>query len=203
MPAPRPGRQLLAAVRAMAVGTVVLGLAYPLLMTGVAQVLAPGRADGSLVQDASGTVVGSSLIGQAFVSADGDPLAQYFQSRPSASGYDGAASGGSNLGPNSDELLALVAERRAAVAELEGVDPEDVPADAVTASASGLDPDISPAYAALQVDRVAASRGVDPDVVRGLVEEFTSGRDLGIVGAPHVRVLALNLALDREAGGAG
>lgn len=202
MPAPRTGRQLLAAVRAMAVGTLVLGLAYPLLMTGVAQVVTPGRADGSLVTGADGTVVGSALIGQAFVAADGEPLAQYFQSRPSASGYDGAASGGSNLGPNSDELLALVAGRRAAVAELEGVDPGDVPADAVTASASGLDPDISVEYAALQVDRVAAVRGVDPDVVRRLVAESTSGRDLGVVGAPHVRVLELNLALDRELGAA-
>ena len=200
MPAPRTGRQLLAAVRAMAVGTVVLGLAYPLLMTGVAQVVAPGRADGSLVSDADGAVVGSALIGQAYVSEDGEPLPQYFQSRPSASGYDGAASGGSNLGPNSAELLALVAERRAAVAEREGVDPGDVPPDAVTASASGLDPDISPASAALQVDRVAASRDVDPDVVRRLVSEATSGRDLGVVGAPHVRVLELNLALDRELG---
>lgn len=203
MPAPRTGRQLLAAVRAMAVGTLVLGLAYPLLMTGVAQVLVPGRADGSLVTGADGTVVGSALIGQAFVSADGEPLSQYFQSRPSASGYDGAASGGSNLGPNSDELLALVAERRAAVAELEDVDPGDVPPDAVTASASGLDPDISPAYAGLQVDRVATARGVDPDVVRRLVAASTSGRDLGVVGAPHVRVLELNLALDRELGAAG
>ncbi|MBJ7454053.1 MAG: potassium-transporting ATPase subunit KdpC [Blastococcus sp.] len=200
MPAPRTGRQLLAAVRAMAVGTLVLGLAYPLLMTGVAQVVVPGRADGSLVTGADGAVVGSALIGQAFVSADGEPLAQYFQSRPSASGYDGAASGGSNLGPNSDELLALVAERRAAVAQLEGVDLDDVPPDAVTASASGLDPDISPEYAALQVDRVAASRSVDPEAVRRLVAGSTSGRDLGVVGAPHVRVLELNLALDRELG---
>lgn len=203
MPAPRSGRQLVAAVRAMAVATVVLGLAYPLLMTGFAQVVVPGRADGSSVADADGTVVGSSLIGQAFVSEDGEPLVQYFQSRPSASGYDGAASGGSNLGPNSGELVALVEERRSAVAELEGVDPEQVPADAVTASASGLDPDISEAYAAIQVERVAAARGVDPDAVRSLVAGSTSGRDLGVIGAPHVRVLVLNLALDREFGRTG
>jgi potassium-transporting ATPase KdpC subunit len=200
MPAPRPGRQLLAAVRAMAVATLVLGLAYPLLMTGLAQVVAPGRADGSLVRTEDGAVVGSALIGQAFVSDDGEPLVRYFQSRPSASGYDGAASGGSNLGPNSDELVALVEERRAAVAELEGVDPADVPTDAVTASASGLDPDISEEYAALQVDRVARARGADPDAVRELVAAATTGRDLGVVGAPHVRVLELNLALDRELG---
>jgi K+-transporting ATPase ATPase C chain len=200
MPAPRSGRQLLAAVRAMAVATVVLGLGYPLLMTGVAQVIAPDRADGSFVRDADGTVVGSSLIGQGFVSDAGDPLPQYFQSRPSASGYDGAASGGSNLGPNSAELADLVAERRAAVAALEDVDVTEVPADAVTASASGLDPDISEEYAAIQVDRVAEERGVAPGAVRGLVAEFSAGRDLGVIGAPHVRVLELNLALDRAFG---
>ncbi len=200
MSAPRSGRQLLAAVRAMAVATVVLGLAYPLAMTGIAQVVAPDRADGSFVSDGDGTVVGSSLIGQAFLSESGEPLPQYFQSRPSASGYDGAASGGSNLGPNSAELVDLVAERRAAVAELEGVDVADVPADAVTASASGLDPDISEAYAAIQVDRVAGARGVAPDAVRELVATHSSGRDLGVVGAPHVRVLELNLALDQEFG---
>lgn len=200
MPAPRSGHQLLAAVRAMAVATAVLGLAYPLAMTGIAQVIAPDRADGSFVTGADGTVVGSSLIGQAFLSEAGEPLPQYFQSRPSASGYDGAASGGSNLGPNSAELVDLVTERRAAVAELEGVDVADVPADAVTASASGLDPDISEEYAAIQVDRVAGARGVTPDAVRELVAEFSAGRDLGIVGAPHVRVLELNLALDQVFG---
>lgn len=197
-----PGRQLVAALRLLAVATVVLGLLYPLSMTGLSQLIAPGRADGSLVR-VDGEVVGSALIGQAFADADGDPLPQYFQSRPSASGYDGAASGGSNLGPGSPDLLALVAERRAAVAELEGVDPEEVPADAVTASASGLDPDISPAYAAIQVERVAAARGVEAEVVRSLVAEATSGRDLGLIGAPYVRVLALNLALDAELDRAG
>ena len=199
MPALRSGRQLLAATRLLLVATVVLGIGYPLAVTGLAQLVAPGRADGSLVR-VDGEVVGSSLIGQAATDAAGDPLPQYFQSRPSASGYDGAASGGSNLGPNSPELADLVAERRAAVAALEGVDPADVPPDAVTASASGLDPDISPDYAAIQVDRVAEARGVDPAAVRDLVAAATSGRDLGFVGAPHVRVLELNLALDREFG---
>lgn len=197
MPAPRPGRQLVAAVRFLALATVVLGLLYPLAMTGLAQLVAPGRADGSLVR-VDGEVVGSALVGQAFTDAEGDPLPEYFQSRPSASGYDGAASGGTNLGPNSAELVELVEQRRAAVAELEGVGVDDVPADAVTASASGLDPDISPGYAAIQVDRVAAARGVPADAVRELVAEHSSGRDLGVVGAPHVRVLELNLALDRE-----
>jgi K+-transporting ATPase ATPase C chain len=191
------GRQLWAAVRALLLATVVLGLAYPLLITGIAQVVAPGRADGSLVE-VDGQVVGSSLLGQSFTDADGDPLPEYFQSRPSASDYDPLASGGSNLGPNSEELATLIEERRMAVAELEGVDPADVPADAVTASASGLDMGISPRYAALQVDRVATERGVAPERVAAMVAEATVGRDLGFIGAPYVNVLRLNLALDRE-----
>ncbi len=198
-PVLRSGRQLWAATRALLVLTVLLGIAYPLAVTGVAQVIAPGRADGSLVE-VDGTVVGSSLIGQAFTDADGDPLPQYFQSRPSAGSHDGLASGGSNLGPNSPELAAAVEERRAAVAELEGVDPAEVPPDAVTASASGLDPHVSLAYAALQVDRVAAARGLPAGEVRALVQQATSGRDLGVIGEPHVDVLALNLALDRATG---
>jgi len=199
MSALRSGRQLGAAVRALLVATVVLGLVYPLAVTLFAQLVVPSRADGSLVS-VDGAVVGSSLIGQAFVSADGDPLPEYFQSRPSASSYDGAASGGSNLGPNSAELVAAVEQRRAAVAAFEGVPESDVPADAVTASASGLDPGISPAYAALQVARVADARGADDADVAALVAEATHGRDLGFIGAPYVAVLELNLALDRELG---
>ena len=195
----RSGRQLQAAARAMLVFTVLLGIGYPLAITGVAQVIAPGRADGSHVEVDS-EVVGSSLIGQAFTTEDGDPLPQYFQSRPSAGGYDGAASGGSNLGPNSEELAAQIEERRAAVAELEGVDPTTVPADAVTASASGLDNGISPEYAALQVPRVADERGASSEEVAALVAEATVGRDLGFIGEPYVNVLELNLALDREQG---
>lgn len=193
-------RQLLAGLRAMLVATVVLGLAYPLLMTGIAQVIAPARADGSLVSTADGTVVGSALIGQGFVDDAGDPLPQYFQSRPSAGDWDGAASGGSNLGPNSDELVQAVQERRAQVAAFNGVPESEVPADAVTASASGLDPDISPAYAAIQVDRVAAERGVPADEVAALVDAATSGRDAGFIGAAHVDVLQLNLSLDERLG---
>lgn len=193
-------RQLLAGLRAMLVATVVLGLAYPLLMTGIAQVIAPARADGSLVSTADGTVVGSALIGQGFVDDAGDPLPQYFQSRPSAGDWDGAASGGSNLGPNSNELVQAVQERRAQVAAFNGVPESEVPADAVTASASGLDPDISPAYAAIQVDRVAAERGVPVDEVAALVDAATSGRDAGFIGAPHVDVLQLNLSLDERLG---
>lgn len=195
-------RQLGAAVRAVLVCTVLLGLGYPLLVTGIAQVMAPSKADGSIVE-VDGTVVGSSLIGQSFTGDDGEPLARYFQSRPSAGAHDGAASGGSNLGPDSEELLGLVAERRDAVAALEGVDPADVPADAVTASASGLDMGISPEYADLQVARVARERGVPADEVAALVGAATVGRDLGFLGAPYVNVLELNLALDRAWGAGG
>jgi K+-transporting ATPase ATPase C chain len=194
------GRQVWAAVRAMLVATVALGLVYPLVVTGLAQVLAPGRADGSLVRN-GGTVVGSSLIGQAFTDSSGRPLPRYFQSRPSASRYDGAASGGSNLGPDSPDLAKLIEGRRTQVAAFNGVAPTDVPADAVTASASGLDPDISPAYAALQVDRVARERGVPTGEVTRLVRAATIGRDLGFIGAPHVNVMALNRSLDRLPGG--
>jgi potassium-transporting ATPase KdpC subunit len=191
------GRQTWAALRALLLATVVLGLLYPLLVTGIAQLVAPGRADGSLVT-ADGRVVGSSLIGQGFIDANGNPLPQYFQSRASASDYDGRASGGSNLGPNSTDLADLVEQRRADVAAFNGVPESAVPPDAVTASASGLDPDISPAYAAIQVNRVARARGVSTQDVRRLVDQYTSGRNLGFIGAPHVNVLELNLALDQQ-----
>ncbi|SDN47635.1 K+-transporting ATPase ATPase C chain [Klenkia soli] len=193
-------RQLLASVRALLLATVVLGLAYPLLVTGVAQVAVPGRADGSLVSTADGTVVGSSLIGQGFVDSSGDPLPEYFQSRPSAGDWDGLASGGSNLGPSSPELAEAVASRRSAVAAFNGVPESDVPDDAVTTSASGLDPGISPAYAAIQVSRVATARGLSAADVQPLVEQATHGRDLGFIGAPYVDVLELNLALDAALG---
>ncbi|MCW2704829.1 MAG: kdpC [Blastococcus sp.] len=191
------GRQLVAGVRAMLVATLVLGLLYPLLIIGVAQVIAPGRADGSLVHT-GGQVVGSSLIGQGFVDSAGTPLSQYFQSRPSAANYDGKASGGSNLGPNSPDLAQQIEQRRAAIAAFNGVPPADVPADAVTASASGLDPGISPAYAAIQVGRVAAERGVPAATVTALLQQATVGRDLGFIGAPYVNVLQLNQSLDQH-----
>jgi K+-transporting ATPase ATPase C chain len=192
---------LLVSLRAMLVLTVILGIAYPLLVTGLGRLL-PARADGSMVTGADGTVVGSSLIGQSFTGADGAPLPEYFQSRPSAAGdgYDAAASSGSNLGPENPDLVAAVAERRAAVAELEGADPAEVPVDALTTSGSGLDPHISPAYAELQVPRVAAERGLPEDEVRGLVDAATTGPDLGVLGQAGVNVLELNLALDRLAG---
>lgn len=186
------------AARALAVFTVLLGLGYTLLITGIGQVALPWQANGSLVKDASGDVVGSALIGQSFTDADGVALPGYFQSRPSAAGdgYDGAASSGSNLGPENPDLVAAIGERKAAIAAREGVDAAAVPADAVTASASGLDPHISPAYALLQVPRVARERGLDEARVRALVEAQTQQRDLGYLGEPRVNVLQLNLALD-------
>jgi K+-transporting ATPase ATPase C chain len=283
--------QHLAALRAVLVLTVLLGIAYPLVMVGVARI--PGlshRADGSLVSR-DGRTVGSSIIGQSFTDKDGNPLRQYFQSRPSAAGtagYDPTATSASNLGPESvvdtlpdpaikddtgkQSLLTQVCGRSRAIGELDGVDGrrpyctpggvgavlavfhrdgitgpvtrvvslneacpakpfldtyqgvtvecakfgEDysrgivtpvrgdatarpaVPADAVTASGSGLDPDISPAYARLQVPRVARTRGVDPAAVRRLVDAHTTGRALGFLGEPVVNVLALNLDLDER-----
>ncbi|MGW9114332.1 potassium-transporting ATPase subunit KdpC [Microbacterium sp. NPDC055683] len=193
-------RTLWVAVRTLALATAALGVGYTLLVTGLGQLLLPAQANGSLVTGADGEVVGSALLGQSFTDADGEPLAEYFQPRPSASGYDPAASGGSNLGPENPDLVAAIAERRAEVAALEGVAASAVPADAVTASASGLDPHISPAYAAIQVDRVAAARGLSPEVVADLVAAYTSGRVLGYLGEPTVDVLALNLALDEREG---
>lgn len=269
--------QHLAALRALLVLTVVLGLAYPLLMVGIGRIPGlSGRADGSLVSH-NGTTVGSRLIGQSFTDADGHPLKQYFQSRPSAAGdgYDPTSTSASNLGPENvvdqpgkPSLLTQVCTRSKAIGQLEGVDGgrpyctpggvgavlavfhrdgatgpvtrvvslnetggtflatydgvqvepatpgEDyskgvvtpirgdapahpvVPADAVTASGSGLDPHISVAYARLQADRVAAARGMPPAGVRQLIDRYTTGRVLGFVGEPGVNVLQLNLALD-------
>jgi len=285
---PRWIAQHLAALRALLVLTVLTGLAYPLLVTGVAQL--PGlrdKANGSLVESADGTVVGSRLVGQLFTDSEGNPVPKYFQSRPSAAGdgYDPTSTAASNLGPESIEdtlatnpdgasqsLLTQVCARSLAVGELEGVDGsrpfctpdgvgavlrvyyrdgltgpvtravsvnqacpaapfvgsyhgvtvecakpgEDysggvltpirgsasddpaVPADAVTASGSGLDPHISLAYARLQAPRIARERGADPAAIERLIDGHTTGRALGFMGGPAVNVLELNLALDRE-----
>lgn len=192
-------RQFGAALRTVLVLTLVLGLAYPLAVTLLAQTLMPDRADGSLLRAPDGTVVGSALIGQSFTGADGRPLPEWFQSRPSAAGdgHDAGASGGSNLGPENPELVAAVEERREEVAAFEGVDPDRVPADALSASASGLDPHISPGYALLQVPRVARERGLPEGELRALVGRSIEGRDLGFLGEERVNVLELNIALDR------
>ena len=192
-------RQHLAALRALLVLTVILGVGYPLAITALAQVV-PGRADGQLVTR-DDVVVGSRLIGQLFTDADGNALPQYFQSRPSAAGdgYDPTASSASNLGPENEDLVAAITERRAAIVALEGVDPSQVPPDALTASGSGLDPHISPAYAMLQLQRVARERGLVVADVQRLVQENESGRDAGFIGAAKVNVLQLNLALDELA----
>ena len=182
---------------ALVVFTVLLGLAYPLLLFGVGRAAFGAAADGSLVEGADGRVVGSRLIGQAF---DGR---EYFWGRPSAAGdgYDAGASGASNLGPTSQTLAATVRQRIAALlAASPGATAAGIPAELVTASGSGLDPDISPAAASFQVERVAAARGLDPAQVRDLVREHTQGRALGFLGEPRVNVLELNVALDTVAG---
>lgn len=181
-------RQLLAGLRMLLVMTVVVGGVFPLVIWGVGQVAFSAQANGSQIEQ-GGRVVGSELLAQRF---DG---AQWFHPRPSAGEYDTLASGGSNLGPNSEELVALVAKRRAKVAAEDGVDPAAVPADAVTASFSGLDPHISPAYARQQVERVARARGLAPERVRALVGAHTEGRQLGYLGEERANVVKLNVAL--------
>ncbi|MBC7374952.1 MAG: potassium-transporting ATPase subunit C [Frankiales bacterium] len=229
--------QLLAALRTLLVLTVLLGLLYPLAVTGIAQVAFRDNANGSLLK-VEGRTVGSELIGQAFVGADGKPLPQWFQSRASNAGhgYDPTATAASNLGPEDvtdtpddpatqkddshTSLLTLICTRSKQVGGDNGVDggrpycgPDGlgtagrrgtgnadraaVPPDAVTSSSSGLDPHISPAYARLQVQRVARARGLPVEQVRALVEAQVQGRTLGFLGAPRVNVLRLNLALAR------
>lgn len=172
--------------------TLVLGAAYPLAVTGVAHAAFPDQANGSLIRDRDGTVRGSALIGQAFAET------RYLHPRPSAAGdgYDASASSGSNLGPLNPDLKTAVAERAAAIRTEDGAGA--IPADAVTASGSGLDPDISPAYARLQAQRVATARGVSVDQVQRIIDRHVEQPLLGFIGQSRVNVLMTNRALDAE-----
>jgi K+-transporting ATPase ATPase C chain len=188
------------ALRATAVTLVLTGLLYPIVMTGLARILFHRKAEGSLVTDGAGRVVGSELLAQPFSGAG------YFQPRPSAAGekgWDTLASGGSNLGPTSKKLRESAAANLDRLRKENPDAPGDVPAELLTASGSGLDPHLSPAAALWQAPRVARSRGVSVERVRALVSENTEGRDLGVLGEPRVDVLHLNLALDRRFGAPG
>jgi K+-transporting ATPase ATPase C chain len=199
-------RQLVPAIVVMVVFTVLFGVVFPLAVTGIGQLVFHDKADGSIVER-NGKPVGSSLIGQAFTDKKGNALPQYFQSRPSnalgatgdtKAGYDPTYSSGSNYGPSNPDFLKLVGQRVKAYRSLNGLSASTkVPVDAVTASASGLDPDISVANARLQVARVARERGIPVAKVRALIDDHTQDRTLGILGEKTVDVLALNLALDR------
>jgi K+-transporting ATPase ATPase C chain len=189
-------REFRPAIVMVAALSILLGLAYPLAMTGIAQVVFPGKADGSLISDDAGTVVGSRLIAQSFTEA------KYFWPRPSAAGadgYDASASSGSNLGPTSQKLRDLVSQRAADLREANRLaDDAEVPAEAVTASASGLDPDISPENAYFQAERVAEARGISVDEMLAFIDDHTEGRTLGVLGQERINVLELNMALDEQ-----
>ena len=191
-------KNFLVAVRTTLLTLLVTGLAYPACVTLLAQGIMPARANGSLISDDKGVVVGSELIGQGF----GDPA--YFHGRPSAAGdkgYDPLASGGSNLGTTSRKLRHRVTADAAALREQNRTQAANgIPSDLVTASGSGLDPHISPAGAAFQVERVATARGVAKERVLGVVDPLVEAPDLGFLGEPHVSVLLLNRALDRQFG---
>jgi potassium-transporting ATPase KdpC subunit len=214
------GRDLIQSVIAIVAFSVLLGLAYPLAMTGVSQVLFPGEADGSKVE-VDGMVVGSELIGQSFerpvlgpggepkTDADGNPVTKpdprYFQSRPSATGYDPSFTFFNNLGPNNAELKQLFVDNARAYLALElpfspGLRIGDIPPDAVQTSASGVDPHISEANARIQAARVAEVGGISEERVLELIDGNTDGRFLALLGEPGVNVLKLNIALDKETG---
>ncbi|MFE7040556.1 potassium-transporting ATPase subunit KdpC [Streptomyces atratus] len=195
----------LTALRMLLAFTVITGIAYPLLVTGIAQAGFSHQANGSLLTT-NGTPVASGLIGQNFALPKKNPNdakeplrpdPKWFQPRPSAGGYDPSISGASNLGPNNTDLIKTVRDRRVAVAAFDGVPPASVPADAVTASGSGLDPAISPAYAYEQVDRVAKARHLAPAEVKRLVAHHVQGRVLGFLGQERVNVVELNHDLAR------
>ena len=214
-------RQHIAALRGLLVFTVICGVLYPVAMWSVAQVAFHDHANGSLVS-ANGHVVGSSLLCQEFMNAKGSPLPQYFQPRPSfaivgwalSQGKDGKYvvtgtgrdnygcnplySSASNLGPTNPALVQFIKQRQQQIAAFDHVTISQIPADAVTASGSGLDPGISPADAAIQVNRVAAARHTSPAAIMALVQQYTQGRPLGFLGEPQVNVLLLNMALDQK-----
>jgi potassium-transporting ATPase KdpC subunit len=202
---PNSLRQHIAGLRVLLVFTIITGGLYPLVMFAAAQAAFHNQANGSMVSY-HGRVAGSSLLCQEFVTAKGAPLPQYFQPRPSNAtsgasndyGCDPGYSAASNLGPTNPVLVRLIKERRAQVATFNGVSPASVPPDAVTASGSGLDPNISPQYAYLQVNRVARARHASPAAVRALVSSFVQGRTLRFLGEPRVNVLTLNIALDQK-----
>jgi potassium-transporting ATPase KdpC subunit len=201
-------RQHIAALRALLIFTVVCGIVYPVVMVGIAQLAFRNQADGSLVSY-NGKVVGSSLLCQEFVDAKGNPLPQYFQPRPSAAsnpnsktdyGCDPNFSGAANLGPNNSTLLQDVKQLQQQIAAFDHVKVSQIPPDAVTTSGSGLDPDISPANADIQVARVATARHLPVSVVQALVNKYTQSDDIGFLGEPRVDVLNLNIALDELPG---
>ena len=200
-------RQHIAALRLLLIFTVITGIIYPVFMWGVAQAAFHNQANGSMVTF-HGRVVGSSLLCQEFTGAKGNPLPQYFQPRPSAAipsptpkgdyGCDPTYSSASNLGPDNPALVQLIKQRQQQIAAFDHVPVSAIPPDAVTASGSGLDPGISPAYAAIQVNRVAAARHISPATVQALVKQYTTGRQLGFLGEPYVNVLLLDIALDQK-----
>jgi K+-transporting ATPase ATPase C chain len=199
-------RQHIAALRLLLVFTVLTGIIYPVFMWGIAQVAFKNQANGSMVSY-HGRVVGSSLLCQEFVDAKGNPLPQYFQPRPSDAivsgakndyGCDPLYSSASNLGPNNPVLVKNIRTEQQQIAKFDHVKISQIPADAVTTSGSGLDPDISPQNADIQVDRIAAARHVSPAAIMALVKQYTQGRTLGFLGEPRVDVLNLNIALDEK-----
>ena len=202
MSSPRTAvRQYWVAIRAMLIFTVVLGVGYTAVITGIGQLALPYQANGSAIKVGDATV-GSALIGQGFTDKKGKALPQWFQSRPSAagSGYDASASSGSNYGPENSDLIAAVKERKTAIAGLDGAAPSSIPADALTASSSGLDPHISPEYALLQVERIARVRTLSVASVTKLVDDQIQAPDLGYLGQSRVNVLELNVALAKMKG---
>jgi K+-transporting ATPase ATPase C chain len=187
---------IVTAFRVTGVTLLLTGVAYPLVMTGASQALFPGHANGSVARDERGAVVGSELIGQAFTNP------AYLQGRPSAAGngYDATASSGSNLGPTSKKLRDRVVADVERLRKENPAAPPPIPAELVTTSASGLDPDLSPAAALWQVPRIARARQVAPERIADVITSRIQGRDLGVLGEPRVNVLAVNLALDRQFG---